>query len=98
MGNSLQSYDDRALASQKANDETDCLLPLLPWVHETRIAWGGRRKEDERVVKTAFVDLCVTDFPALPAGEEGGSSLLWTRRPPEHKEEEEEEEEEGEGK
>jgi len=118
VGNSLRSYEERALASEKGNDESDCVLPLLPWVRETRISWkrgeelqeegkGGndenrvetesRRKsekeKEEKVVKSAFVDLCVTDFPNLPLeGDEmdnkeeeaNGKEILWKRRPPEN--------------
>lgn len=112
VGNSLGSYEERALASEKGKDVSDCVLPLLPWVRETRVSWKRKeeRKEEEgkdtesrrrsekekeeKVVKSAFVDLCVTDFPNLPKVEGDGKKeknmqgdaleSLWNRRPPEH--------------
>jgi hypothetical protein len=113
IGNSLGSYEERALASEKGKDETDCVLPLLPWVRETRVSWKRReekekeeegndressrrseKEKEEKVVKSAFVDLCVTDFPNLPFVEGDGKKekdkqgdaleSLWNHRPPEH--------------
>ena len=100
------------MASEKGKDESDCVLPLLPWVRETRVSWkrredqkekegedtkSSRRSEkerEERVIKSAFVDLCVTDFPSLPVVKgdgkkeknEQGDALesLWNQRPTEH--------------
>jgi hypothetical protein len=112
VGNRLRSYEERTLASEKGKDESDCILPLLPWVRETLVSWKRReeekkdegeeekdvesrrrseREKEEKVVKSAFVDLCVTDFPDLPFVEGGQEKeeeiregILWKRRPPEH--------------
>lgn len=116
VGNRLRSYEERTLASEKEKDESDCILPLLPWMRETLVSWKRKeeekgdegeekevesktrseREKEDKVVKLAFVDLCVTDFPNLPLMEGGEENedveeeeelrekILWKRRPPEH--------------
>ncbi|KAM3570039.1 hypothetical protein VYU27_007886 [Nannochloropsis oceanica] len=119
VGNRLRSYEERTLASEKEKDESDCILPLLPWMRETLVSWKRKeeekgdegeeekqvesktrseREKEDKVVKSAFVDLCVTDFPNLPLMEGGEENedveeeeelrekILWKRRPPEHNE------------